>query len=1082
MAATIKGINVVIGAETTGLQKALSDVNRKSRDIASELRKVERGLKFNPKDTTLLAQKQKLLGEQVAVTKEKLDRLKAAQEQVNEQFRKGEISEEQYRAFQRELVETESKLKHFEKRLRETGMTAEQLGKKLRESGKKMTEAGKNLSMKLTAPILGVGAAAVKIGMDFEQSMSKVQAMSGASAGEIKDLEKAARDAGASTSKSAKDAADALGYMALAGWDTKTSMEGLMPVLRLSEAGNIDLARASSLVTDSMSAMGITTKELPKYLDIVAQTARSSNTDIDQMAEAYLGVGGTLRGLKADLGESALALGFLANAGVKGSEAGKGLNAILTNLTAPTGRAKEALDELGFTAFDSAGNFKGLENVLFELKDKTAGMTDEQRNMYLSMIGGKEHIKSLNALLNGLDDSYDELKGSIADADGALEDVAKTMQKNNKGSLVELQSALEELALKIYDVLRPSVAKIIEYLQKFTDKLNNLSPGMQKTIVIVAGLVAAIGPLLVIAGALISSIGTIATFCGVVAGAMAAAGGAAGILGSALAVLTGPVGLIVAGVAGLTFGVVKLVKHLKSDAAPAVELFGEECSDATKKAVKGYLELDDKATKSLMHLQFTSSEVSKETAGELTATFGKMGKQIKDGMQKDFDETHKIMQDHFKSSSALTEEEEAEALTKLKENHEHRVAVVDEGENRIKEIIQAAANEKRELRDDELLTIKNIQEQMKETAVVTLSETELESKAIIERMKTNAETLTAEQAASVVRESHKQKEEAVKAAEDQYKETVKNIIRQRDELGVISEEQAQKLIAEAESQKDQVVAEAENMHFQVEEQAREQAEEHAKWVDWETGEIKSKWQVMCEDVSEGFSGFGESASELWDKITSTIKEVNENAGENTASSWGHHKGNILKGWDQLKTGAGQKFGDIRNAIRNRSEDAMRAGNRSFGGLATSAIDKFESMRKKASEVTRKIKDFFARLKLPEIKPPKLKMPHLRVTGDWSFRPPRVPSFSVRWYDKGGIFRNPAIIGVGEKRPEIVGALDDVRYIFRDELRSLQLAGASQSAEVHLHIGTLVADDMGLKKLEQMLRKFRKSEDQRRGGR
>ena len=427
MAATIKGINVVIGAETTGLQKALSDVNKKSREIASELRKVERGLKFNPKDTELLAQKQKLLGEQVAVTREKLDRLKAAQEQVNEQFKRGEISEEQYRAFQREIIETESKLKHFEKQLKETSMTAEQLGKKLQDAGKKMTDAGKNLSMKVTAPILGIGAAAVKIGMDFEQSMSKVQAMSGASASEMKDLEKAARDAGASTSKSAKDAADALGYMALAGWDTKTSMDGLMPVLRLSEAGNIDLARASSLVTDSMSAMGITTKELPHYLDIVAQTARSSNTDIDQMAEAYLGVGGTLRGLKADLGESALALGFMANAGIKGSEAGKGLNAILTNLTAPTGRAKQALEQLGFTAFDSQGNFKGLENVLFELKDKTAGMTAEQRNMYLSMIGGKEHIKSLNALMNGLDDSYDELKGSIAGADGALEDVAKTI-------------------------------------------------------------------------------------------------------------------------------------------------------------------------------------------------------------------------------------------------------------------------------------------------------------------------------------------------------------------------------------------------------------------------------------------------------------------------------------------------------------------------------------------------------------------------------------------------------------------------------------------------------------------------------
>ncbi len=551
MAETIRGINVVIGAETTGLQKALSDVNKASRDIQSELRQVERLLKMDPKNTELLAQKQKLLSEAVSTTREKLDRLKAAQEQVNEQFKKGEISEGQYRAFQREVAKTEQELKKLEDQARKTGLNLDEIGESMQKAGDKLAGAGKQLSTKVTAPILAIGAAAAKIGMDFESSMAQVRAFSGASAEEMAALEKAARDAGATTSKSASDAADALGYMALAGWDTKTSMEGLMPVLRLSEAGKMDLAKASSLVTDSMSAMGIEVDDLAHYLDIVAQTARSSNTNIDQMAEAYINVGGTLRGLNVPLEDSALALGFLANAGIKGSEAGRALNAVMINLTAPTGRAKEALDALNFSAFDSSGQFKGMEQVLFELQGKMAGMTEEQRNNALAMIGGKQHVKDLNALLNGLDDSYDGLKASIAAADGALEDVAKTMQTSNKGSLIELSSALEEVALKIYDVLKPSIAAIVDALKGFVDMLNKLSPEQQEMIVKIGMIVAAIGPALLIIGKLVAAVGTIISAFSAASGAITAAGGAISAAGGVIGLLTNPITIAIAAIGTL---------------------------------------------------------------------------------------------------------------------------------------------------------------------------------------------------------------------------------------------------------------------------------------------------------------------------------------------------------------------------------------------------------------------------------------------------------------------------------------------------------------------------------------------------
>jgi len=555
LAREIGSLNVKIGLDSSGFQNGIASLNREMRVLDSQFKASTAALGEHGKGLEGLKLKSDSLTKQTDIQKQRVEALDAAHkksvETKGQDAKATQDLEIKLNNAKAKLSSMEQDLKNVNKEIEtqssswyKLGQALEPIGNKMQDIGKGMESVGKDLTKTVTLPIAGIGAAAIKIGMDFEESMSKVKAMSGATGEEMVLLEQAARDAGASTSKSAKDAADALGFMALAGWDSTTSMEALMPVLRLSEAGNIDLAKASSLVTDSMSAMGLTTQELPGYLNIVAQTARSSNTDIDQMAEAYLKVGGTLRGLGVPLEESALALGLLANSGIKGSEAGTALNAVMTNLTAPTGRAKQALEELSFSAFDSEGNFKGLENVLFDLKDKLAGMTEEQRNTYLAMIGGKEHVKDLNALLNGLDDSYDDLTASIKESDGALEDVAKTMQDNNKGSLTALKSAIEELGLKIYDVLKPSIANIIEAIQGFIDKLNSLSPAQQETIVKLGLLVAAIGPALLIFGKIITVVGSAITAFSTISTAVAGAGGA-------IAALTGPIGIAIAAITAI---------------------------------------------------------------------------------------------------------------------------------------------------------------------------------------------------------------------------------------------------------------------------------------------------------------------------------------------------------------------------------------------------------------------------------------------------------------------------------------------------------------------------------------------------
>lgn len=326
-------------------------------------------------------------------------------------------------------------------------------------------------SAKTLAAGLGVSFGAFKIGSDvintyaeFEQSMKNISAVTGLTGDALKEMETLARDMGAKTSKTAKESADALYYMALAGWDAEQMGKGLEPVLRLSEAGAIDLARASDLVINSMATTGVTVDELGGYLDLVAQAAAASTTDVDTLMESFIGVGGTLKNLNVPLEESATLLGVLANRGIKGSEAGNSLSSILINLTAGVGQAGDKLEELGVSAFNSDGSFKGITATLQELNEKTKNLTDEQRNSAFAMIGGKTQVDTLMALLDGLNNEYGDLRGQLVDCDDALITMAKTMNSSVKGTFELFTSAIDDIKLTIGEKLAPYIVMFLKYM------------------------------------------------------------------------------------------------------------------------------------------------------------------------------------------------------------------------------------------------------------------------------------------------------------------------------------------------------------------------------------------------------------------------------------------------------------------------------------------------------------------------------------------------------------------------------------------------------------------------------------------
>lgn len=332
--------------------------------------------------------------------------------------------------------------------------------------------AFKALATAATAALTAAGGYVVNVGRNFEASMSKVQALSGATGEDFERLSSAAKEMGTSTSKTASQAADALGYMALAGWKTEQMLSGLEPILRASEAGGMDLARCSDLVTDSMSAMGIAVDDLGHYLDVVAKAQSSSNTSMEQLLEAYVNVGGSLRNLNVDIEESATLLGTLANRGKKGAEAGTALSSIIVNLIGANKSAKTAMDELGISAWDSNGNFIGLTETLELLGDTLKNLdNDEIENNFVAKIGGKTQLDTLQALLSGVNEEYDDLFKTLNDCAGASEEAAKTMQQNLTGSMTMFGSALEGVGIEIYESFKEPLTQAVN---EGTDMLSGL--------------------------------------------------------------------------------------------------------------------------------------------------------------------------------------------------------------------------------------------------------------------------------------------------------------------------------------------------------------------------------------------------------------------------------------------------------------------------------------------------------------------------------------------------------------------------------------------------------------------------------
>ncbi|EIX6351639.1 phage tail tape measure protein [Staphylococcus pseudintermedius] len=525
MASPIGNMVIRVDLDGAGFNKGIAGLNRQMRMVSREMSanlsqfgRYDKSLEKSRLKVDGLTKRQQLQTQKVKELKAQYNRLSA---ETGENSAKTQAAASKYNEayaklnlYERELQEATNEMKRMETQQRALNTSMGKLGAKLSNWGPKLQEIGRNMqsigrsmSLYVTAPVVAGFGAAVKKSIDFDDSMRKVKATSGATSGEFQQLRDKALEMGAKTKFSASQSAEALNYMALAGWDTKEMMTGIDGVMQLAAASGEDLGSVSDIVTDSLTAFGLKAKDSGHFADVLAQASSKANTDVRGLGEAFKYAAPVAGALGYTVEDTSIAIGLMSNAGIKGEKAGTALRTMFSNLAKPTKAMKNQMDELGISITDSQGNMLPMRDVMDQLRGKFKGLSKDQQASAAATIFGKEAMSGALAVINASDEDYKKLTKSIDNSAGASKRMADEMEGGIGGSIRRMKSAIESLAISIGDVLAPYIKKLAEFIADAAAKLNEMPKGTQKVVVGLGLIAAAIGPLLVTLGVMVSTIG-----------------------------------------------------------------------------------------------------------------------------------------------------------------------------------------------------------------------------------------------------------------------------------------------------------------------------------------------------------------------------------------------------------------------------------------------------------------------------------------------------------------------------------------------------------------------------------------------
>ncbi|MCQ3819234.1 phage tail tape measure protein [Staphylococcus xylosus] len=606
MAERIKGLQIDLSMKDMGVGATLAGVRRSFKTLNSDLKLSKNNFKNSEKSMTSYKNR---IRELYGATKQQRNNVKELRKQYQQTTKEQGANSAKAARLRTEYNKQADTLNYLEKELDNTvdgfkkfqkesqaaarvsnssfgrlGKTFTDMGPKLKNVGDSMKSVGRSISMRVTAPIAAGFGLAAKKSVDFDDSMRKVKATSGATGGEFRQLSDKALEMGAKTKFSASESADALNFMALAGWDSKEMMSGISGVMDLAAASGEDLGQVSDIVTDYLTAFGMKAEDSGKFADVLAQTSSKANTNVTGLGEAFKYAAPVAGALGYSVEDTSIAIGLMSNAGIKGEKAGTALRTMFTNLAKPTKAMKDKMDELGISITDSNGEMLPMRDVVDQLRGKMSGLSKDQQAAAAATIFGKESMSGALAVVNASEEDYNKLTKSIDGSKGASKRMSKEMESGIGGSFRKMKSAVESLAISIGDVLAPFLRKAADAIASLATKFANMPSWLQGTIVAFGTLAAAIGPIVLVTGMFTAALGSVMTTLGPLIVGITKAGGimkyfsgvASGVakvspllgtalrgIGSAATFMLGPWGLVIAGVAALGAGLV--IAYKKSE-------------------------------------------------------------------------------------------------------------------------------------------------------------------------------------------------------------------------------------------------------------------------------------------------------------------------------------------------------------------------------------------------------------------------------------------------------------------------------------------------------------------------------------
>ncbi|AXO98653.1 phage tail tape measure protein [Bacillus anthracis] len=581
--------------------------------------------------------------------------------------------------------------------------------------------------------------------------------------------------------------------------------------------------------------------------------------------------------------------------------------------------------------YDQQGHIQSLENISGTLHESMKDLTDQQRSMALETLFGSDAVRGATILFKEGAKGVNEMWDSMSKVTAA--DVAATKIDTLKGRLTLLDSAFYTMKKTIGDALAPVVSVFVAVLQKLVDGFNALPGPVQKAIAITGGIVLALTAVATAIGVVLAAFGMIASGIGSLSLALASVGGIAGIaagavgfLGSALAVLTGPIGLVAAALIGTGVVAYKAYQKATEDSIDSVDRFATntagKVSSSTKKVLGEYFKLSDGIRQKLTEIRLNHEVITEEQSQKLIGQYDKLANTIIEKTNARQQKEIEGLKKFFADSYVLTAEEENKRIEQLNQHYEQEKLKTQEKENKIKEILQTAARENRELTTSERISLQALQDEMDRVAVEHMSKNQMEQKVILENMRVQASEISARQAAAVVENSAKARDKVIEDAKKTRDEKIAEAIRQRDENKTITADEANAIIAEAKRQYDSTVSTARDKHKEIVSEAKAQAGEHANQVDWETGQVKSKYQAMKDDVIR-------KMKEMWSDVTN-------------------------------------KYEDMKNSASNKVEEIKNTVSRKFGEKVQAVKDKMNEVKSGIEEKWNTVEKFFSSINLRSI--------------------------------------------------------------------------------------------------------------------